>query len=63
MKCYGLAGLGGKHNAFFYLSDFSYAERLALYDNGSRYAYINLLDDETYDEFLKMFSSILAEFI
>ena len=38
-----------KHNEFLYLSDFSYGEKLVLYDNGHKYAYINLLEDKVYD--------------
>ena len=39
--------------------DFSYAERLALYDNGRRYAYINLLNNKTYDDFLMLVSRVM----
>ena len=31
----------GKINEFYYLSDFSYGERLVLFHNGMSYAYIN----------------------
>ena len=40
----------GKINEFYYLSDFSYGERLVLFHNGMSYAYINLLKDDVYND-------------
>lgn len=51
-----------KHKVeFLYISDFSYGERLALYDNGKKYAYINLLKDEIYNQFVEEIEIILQE--
>lgn len=50
-----------KHNEFWYLSDFSYGERLVLYDNRRKYAYLNLLEDKVYDDFLEILTSVLEE--
>ena len=48
-----------RKNEFFYLSDFSYGERLVLYDNGMKYAYINLLQDGIYREFIDKVKAFL----
>ena len=40
------------NNHFLYLSDFSYGERLVLFDNGTKYAYIDLLQDSVYSDFI-----------
>lgn len=51
-----------KHKVeFFYISDFSYGERLALYNDGKNYAYINLLEDEVYNQFFEDIETILLE--
>ena len=49
----------GKINEFYYLSDFSYGERLVLFHNGMSYAYINLLKDDVYNDFIDKVKSIL----
>lgn len=42
-----------KHkNDFIYISDFSYGERLVLYNKGTKYAYINLIEDKVYNDFI-----------
>ena len=46
-------------NYFLYLSDFSYGERLALFDNGTKYAYIDLLQDNVYSDFIDKVKEIL----
>lgn len=46
---------------FLYLSDFAYGERILLYDNGKKYAYINLLKDETYSHITEEIDNILKE--
>ena len=43
----------GKINEFYYLSDFLYGERLVIFHNGMSYAYINLLEDDVYNDFIK----------
>lgn len=48
-----------RENEFFYLSDFSYGERLVLFDNGMKYAYINLLEDSIYSDFIDEVKAIL----
>lgn len=48
-----------RNNELFYLSDFSYGERLLLFDNGIKYAYINLLEDSIYSDFVDKVKSIL----
>lgn len=50
-----------EQNEFLYLPDMSYGEKMASYDNGSKYAYINLLEDNIYDDFIKLLTSILEE--
>lgn len=49
-----------RKNEFLYLSDFSYGERLVLFDNGMRYAYINLLEDSVYSDFIDKVKAILS---
>lgn len=49
----------GKINEFYYLSDFSYGERLVLFHNGMSYAYINLLEDDVYNDFIDKVKTIL----
>ena len=52
-----------KHKVeFLYISDFSYGERLALYNNGKKYAYINLLKDEVYNQITEEIMIILQEY-
>lgn len=46
-------------NYFFYLSDFSYGERLALFNNCTKYVYINLLHDNVYNDFIDKVKEIL----
>ena len=48
----------GKINEFYYLSDFSYGERLVLFHNGMSYAYINLLKDDVYNDFIDKVKSL-----
>lgn len=51
-----------EHNEFLYLSDFSYGERLVLYDNGCKYAYINILEDKVYADFVEKVALLLKTF-
>lgn len=46
-------------NDFLYLSDFSYGQRLILFDEGRQYAYINLLQDEAFDDYEKQLQEVL----
>lgn len=48
-----------RENEFLYLSDFSYGERLVLFNNGMKYAYINLLEDNVYSDFIDKVKVIL----
>ena len=48
-----------KENEFFYLSDFSYGKRLVLFYNGKKYAYINLIEDSIYNDFIDKVKAIL----
>lgn len=50
-----------KENDFFYLSDFSYGEKLIIYDEGRKYAFINLLEDNSYKEFEVLINEIMEE--
>jgi len=47
---------------FFYLSDFSYGERLILINDGTEYAFVNLFEDEVFDEFKNLVISIIMEY-
>jgi len=49
----------GKINEFYYLSDFLYGERLVIFHNGMSYAYINLLEDDVYNDFIDKVKTIL----
>lgn len=51
----------GNINDLYYLSDFSYGEKLIIYDEGRKYAFINLFEDEIYDEFKKLVHEIVEE--
>lgn len=46
-------------NAFLYLDDFAYGERLVLYSYGKKYAYINMLEDEAYTEFVDLTKNVI----
>lgn len=48
-----------RENELLYLSDFSYGERLVLFDNDMKYAYINLLEDSVYSDFNYKVKAIL----
>lgn len=50
-----------KANDFFYLSDFSYGEKLIIYDKGRKYAFINFFEDNSYNEFVILTNEIMAE--
>lgn len=50
------------NNHFLYLSDFSYGERLVLFDNGTKYAYIDLLQDSVYSDFIDKVKEILGSY-
>mgnify|MGYP007084813387 CR=1 FL=1 len=52
----------GNKVVFLYISDFSYGERLALYNNGKKYAYISLLKDKTYNQFVRQIETILQKY-
>lgn len=51
----------GKVNDCFYLSDFSYGEKLIIYDQGRKYAFINFFEDSSYNEFVVLTNEIMAE--
>lgn len=48
-----------RENEFLYLPDFSYGERLVLFNNGMNYAYINLLEDNIYSDFIEKVKAVL----
>ncbi len=48
-------------NTFFYLSDFSYGQRLINFDGYKQYAYINILEDTIYEDFKNMVKNILEK--
>ena len=48
-----------RENEFLYLSDFSYGERLVLFNNGMNYASINLLEDSIYSDFIDKVKAVL----
>lgn len=47
--------------AFLYLSDFSYGQRLVYINEATEYAFINLIEDEIYNEFKNMVKELLKE--
>ena len=47
--------------AFLYLSDFSYGQRLVFINGATEYAFINLIEDEVYNEFKDMVKEVLKE--
>lgn len=51
----------GMPNALFYLSDFSYGEKLIIYDEGRKYAFIDLKEDSVYNEFIVLLNKIMLE--
>lgn len=51
----------GNINNLYYLSDFSYGEKLIIYDEGKKYAFINFFEDDIYDEFTKLVHEIVEE--
>lgn len=46
-------------NVFLYLNDYRYGERLALFNGGKKYAYINMLEDEAYTEFVDLTKNVI----
>ena len=51
-----------KHkNDFMYISDFSYGESLVLYNKGTKFAYINLLKDKVYSDFIDIVKYVYKE--
>ncbi|WP_406544212.1 hypothetical protein [Pseudobutyrivibrio sp.] len=46
-------------NEFLYLNDCTYGERLALFNGGKKYAYINMLEDEAYTEFVDLTKNVI----
>ena len=51
----------GKPRTFYYLSDYSYGERLVLINHGTGYAYMNMIEDAVYDDFSILLKCILGE--
>lgn len=47
--------------AFYYLSDFSYGEKFILIHDGIDYAYVNLFEDEIFDEFTLLVNQVLND--
>lgn len=46
---------------FFYLSDFSYGEKLLLINDGTEYVFVNLFEDEVFDEFNDIVNTVFKE--
>ncbi|MFV0467051.1 MAG: hypothetical protein ACK5ML_13460 [Lachnospiraceae bacterium] len=44
---------------FFYLSDFAYGQRLVFLNKATEYAFVNLIEDEVYTEFINMIMELL----
>lgn len=51
----------GNPKAFFYLSDFSYGQKLIFLNNATEYAFINLIEDKYYLEYANIVKKILSE--
>ena len=51
----------GMPNSLFYLSDFLYGEKLIVYDEGRKYAFIDLKEDSVYNEFIVLLNEIMLE--
>ena len=51
-----------KPKVTLFLSDFSYGQRLIAYDNGKKYAFLNLLEDESFDDFERMLKEVLQRY-
>ena len=47
---------------FYYLSDFSYGEKLILIKDGKDYAYVNLLEDKTFEELEEIINLVLKKY-
>lgn len=47
--------------AFFYLSDFAYGEKLFLTNDGTDYVFVNLFEDEVFDEFNDIVNMVFKE--
>ncbi len=52
----------GSKKSFYYLSDFSYGERLVMTDNGKYYAYANLIEDKVFEELDKYITLIFNSY-
>jgi hypothetical protein len=50
-----------REKVFFYLSDYSYGQRLIKFCKGTKYAYVNLIEDSTYDELEKLLCNIMKD--
>lgn len=51
----------GLPKVFYYLSDFSYGEKLVLIKDGTEYAFVNLFEDKAFEELNDLVSEILYE--
>ncbi len=49
----------GEKKSFYYLSDYSYGERLVMTKDLKYYAYVNLIEDKAFDELEKYIKLIL----
>lgn len=52
----------GEIKKFYYLSDFSYGEKLILIKGGKDYAYVNLLEDKAFEELEEIINLVLKKY-
>ncbi len=52
----------GEIKKFYYLSDFSYGEKLILIKNGKDYAYVNLFEDDALENLNEITNSVLEKY-
>lgn len=51
----------GNPKFFYYLSDFSYGQRLIFLNSATKYAFINLIEDRYFIDYTNMVKEILSE--
>jgi hypothetical protein len=58
----GICKKCGEIRKFYYLSDFSYGERLILIKGGKDYAYVNLLEDNAFEKLEEVINLVLKKY-
>jgi len=51
----------GNPKSFYYLSDFAYGQRLIFMNNTTKYAFINLIEDRYFLDYINLVKEILSE--